>query len=124
MKNRELKELIENKAKQLKEKLFEVYDVYADDNSDATVLISIPCGKSEYSFHVLESDLTWWKKTAPSTLYDVDCYMDNMSKEEKIKLLKDIEKTYDFLLSLQYEMSKLKEKGKDAFEKETNQKRK
>lgn len=108
MKNVELKKIIENKAKQLKEELFEVYDVYVD-NGDATVEITIPFGKSEYSFSVSENDLTSWKETAPSTLNDVDWYADIMDihvpKEERIKLLKDIEKAYDFLLSLQYEMN-------------------
>lgn len=108
MKNVELKKIIEDKAKQLKEELFEVYDVYID-NGDATVEITIPFGKSEYSFAVSENDLTSWKETAPATLNDVDWYADIMDihvpKEEKNKLLTDIEKTYDFFLSLQYEMN-------------------
>lgn len=108
MKNVELKKIIENKAKQLKEDLFEVYDVYVD-NGDATVEITIPFGKSEYSFAVSENDLTSWKETAPQTLNDVDWYADIMDihvpKEKRIKLLRDIEKAYDFLLALQYEMN-------------------
>lgn len=108
MKNVELKKIIEDKAKQLKEELFEVYDVYID-NGDATVEITIPFGKSEYSFAVSENDLTSWKEEAPSSLNDVDWYADIMDihvpKEERLKLLRDIEKTYDFFLSLQYEMN-------------------
>lgn len=109
MKNEDLKELIEKKksGKEV-DKTFQVFNIYAD-NGDAVVDINIPFGKSEYNFAVSENDLTSWKEEAPSTLNDVDWYADIMDihvqKEERVKLLKNIEKTYDFFLSLEYEMN-------------------
>lgn len=100
MKNKELKALLDKT-----DKVFDVFDVYTD-NGDATVLVSIPFGKSEYSFSVSEYDLTSWKENAPSTLNDVDWYADimdihNVSKKEKTQLLKDIEAAYDLLVRIE-----------------------
>lgn len=107
MKNKELKALIDEAIKIDKTNI-EVLDVYVD-NGDATVLISIPFGRSEYSFSVSENDLTSWKDNV-STLNDIDWYADIMdihdvSKEEKMQLLKEIEAAYDMLLKLQYKMN-------------------
>ena len=109
MKNRELKELIErNKRGKEVDKIIQVFDIYIN-NGDAVVAINIPFGKSEYNFAVSENDLTSWKEEAPSSLNDVDRYADIMDihvpKEDKIILLQNIEKVYDFFLEMQWEIN-------------------